>query len=285
MISEIKRAGTAQILQSVNIADLYALWVKCRVYNGYSTKNSDFVLSHICPVVNISGSIALLDPENLVITTRSYNAARKNQWDGYSGKHLPVSARLAKFDVDDSTSKAAIVALIRSICFGFDDFLTEVKLALTASAKLHNRLKKLGYPYPEWTPYDDLVAALELHSGLAQDTSGFMNFYSETASTVYLNECARIGAFATYKRDGARLRAKIDWDSLHTTHEKGMAVWIAKNTKGLGKQWRYTQEIIKPCDFDPDTHLETRPDDWNDAQPWAAHYRHNEQFYTPYHCF
>lgn len=290
MISEIRRAGTSQIIESVEIKNLYTLWKKCRLYNGYNTfKNSKFVLSHICPVSNENGFIALLDPENLIITSRSYNALRKNSWDGFSGRYLPASKKMAIFDVDKSTSKSSVVTMIRNLCVGFDEFITEAKLTLTATAKLHNKLAKLGDPYPEWTPYEDLVAALDMHRGIA--TTETVSFHSESESIVYLNECARIGAYCSFNRlqeysNGIRLSAEINWHSLHTKHKKGKVVWIAKNGwKGLGVSWRYYQEIIKPEEFDPDLHSEIMPESWNDKMPWNGHYYHNGEFYVPYHCF
>lgn len=218
LIMQCKRASTTQILQGVDIHALYDLWSKYNKYNGFNNGGDDrYCLSHIAPVKNDRGVVALLHPQNLVIAPTSFNLSYGNTWDGVSGKWLPNEQLDASLSIYEGMTTQQILASI-SKALGkdeFDSFLEANKLAITYKAKLVKKLKGYGCtvdvsPSTEAEVLTLLLAQYEDN----EDNNCSFGIPRTPEIFVFWQESVRLGKYTEQYE-------KPDWQRLHTEHPAG----------------------------------------------------------------
>ncbi|MBB1519468.1 hypothetical protein [Aquipseudomonas guryensis] len=221
LINQCRRSRTVQIIQGVDIQSLYNLWSRCSKYNGFNSGLSDrYCLSHIAPVTNRQGILALLHPQNLIVAPTSYNSARGNSWDGVSGKYLTADQIDDSFTIYGNETTSRIEQLIAKVLGrGFDDFLESTKLAASANKKLADKLKNLECPVPvnHHTDYETLSNLVERYVSHDCDARSFCT-PSTPVHLVYWEEAVRLGA---YVDESNVFCAEPNWDYLHNSYVSG----------------------------------------------------------------
>lgn len=217
LITQCKRACTTQILQNVDIHALYDLWNKCNKYNGFNNGSNDrYCLSHIAPVKNDRGVVALLHPQNIVIAPTSFNLSYGNSWDGVSGKWL------SNEQLDDSlliyegmTTQQIVASISKALGKGeFDSFLEANKLDLTYKAKLVRKLKDYGCKVDVSPSTDKDVLNLLLAQYEDNNLRRSISYPRTPEDFVFWEESVRLGKYTDQDE-------KPDWLRLHTQYPAG----------------------------------------------------------------
>ena len=107
---ECKRAGTVEILQSVNLEALFALLKRRNKTYGWNaeTKTNKYHLCHIQPAVGAE-TVGLLHHLNLFIGSAFHNQAHSNQSYAGRGLCIPESKLKSKWKVTDKYSDRVIL--------------------------------------------------------------------------------------------------------------------------------------------------------------------------------
>ena len=167
LISECQRAGTVQVLQGVDLLQLYELWCLYNRVNGFNVdeelSHGRYELSHICPAVGAAGFVGLLHPDNLVVAPGDYNRKRASRWKAGTGRFLRVSERRPEWFTQGKT-KAEITKLIKKLNPTFNKLLEDHKLSYKARVRYINHLIKLRVSTKsklESMPFDQLEELYE----------------------------------------------------------------------------------------------------------------------------
>ena len=173
LISECQRAGTVQVLQGVDLLQLYRLRCFYNTVNGFNVDEElcwieRYELSHICPAVGAVGFVGLLHPDNLVVAPGGYNRKRASHWKAGTGRFLRVSELRPEWDTTGKT-KAEIAKLIKKLNNTFNKLLEEHKLSYKARVRYINHLIKMNVEAKatlEALPFDQLEELYEQHPKL-----------------------------------------------------------------------------------------------------------------------
>lgn len=170
LISECVRAGTVQILQSVDLSDLYSLWCFYNKANGFNVDEEfalepRYELSHICPAAGVPGFIGLLHPLNLVVAPATYNRRRASHWKTGTGKFLRASDLKPEWSTVGRT-RADIAKMIKKVNPTFGTLLEEHKLSYKTRIRYINHLIKMNVETRatlEAMPLEQLETLYEMH--------------------------------------------------------------------------------------------------------------------------
>lgn len=167
LISECQRAGTVQVLQGVDLLQLYELWCFYNRANGFNVdeelSHGRYELSHICPAVGAAGFVGLLHPDNLVVAPGDYNRKRASRWKAGTGRFLRASERRPEWFTHGKT-KAEITKLIKKLNTTLNKLLEDHKLSYKARIRYINHLIKMNVETKatlEALPFDQLETLYE----------------------------------------------------------------------------------------------------------------------------
>lgn len=215
LISEVRRAGTVEVLQghtAQSLDDLVALRRKCTAVGGYEkgAPKGTYELSHVWPVA-ATQYLGLLTSENLVITPKKFNRthAQKFPVTGFMGKSIPRASMQACWLVPEDTDTKKVLKLLRAyLGKEFDQWLSGFVISLTQRETLIRQLRKAGLPQKQLQE----LKLQQLKSLAEEEDLPYFNIDKEAEDVRYVlsTELHRLG-LATEISKALELLHEAEW--------------------------------------------------------------------------
>ncbi|MBW0280991.1 hypothetical protein B4O99_15850 [Shewanella xiamenensis] len=148
LISNVRRAGTVQILEGVafqDFADLLELYKRVAAANGIGNQDRTYELSHLSPAKG-KDSVGLLSPSNLTIALVGLNRKLGKKEFGHTCKVLKTDL-LQCYRVHEKMSSREIMKLINKLTKGaFYRLIRAENLQLPTRSKSNTTYIREPYP-------------------------------------------------------------------------------------------------------------------------------------------
>lgn len=196
---ECKRAGTVEVLQDVNLVELFAVYRRrFRCYGWDSEKQkSKFHLCHISPAQGES-TVGLLHHQNLFIGGSLANQVHGAKQVAGAGLSIKRSALKAKWLVDKECSDKAVLSKVQS--YLGPKLVEYAKANPVRKSQRFSLAKKIKTEFPKCeTPLAELermgmTALRKLYAALQEQELYSLNLKARRTLVVYVEELERFAA-------------------------------------------------------------------------------------------